>query len=50
MLGDMVFLQATIAVAEKDFRVATQLLEEVSQFGVLHANSMRLQYSHSCFS
>ena len=40
MLGDMVFLQATIAVAEKDFKVAIQLLEEVSQFGVEEAKAL----------
>jgi len=36
----MVFLQATIAVAEKDFKVAIQLLEEVSQFGVEEAKAL----------
>ena len=39
MLGDMVFDQATIAVAEKDFKMAIQLLEEVSQFGVEEAKA-----------
>ena len=33
-LGELLFIQAAVAVADKDFKTAIRLLEEVHQFGV----------------
>ena len=33
-IGELIFIQAAVAVADKDFKAAIQLLEEVRQFGV----------------
>ena len=33
-LGELLFIQAAVAVADKDFKTAIRLLEEVRQFGV----------------
>ena len=39
-IGELIFNQAAVAVADKDFKPAIQLLEEVMQFGVEEVKSL----------
>ena len=42
-VGELVFIQAAVALADKDFKMAIKLLEEVRQFGVEEVKALMVR-------